>query len=210
MYTRRTVLKTAGLGLAAMCLSPLETLLAAQDKSKDSPRYNVVFILADDLGWKDCSAYGSKFLQTPNIDRLTKKGMLFTEAYAASPVCSPTRASILTGLWPARIGITRPECHYPEEIFKQTINPISKPYQKCLQPISVTRLKTEYFTLAEAFKANGYATAHLANGISAKNRTIRSIRVSTATFPIRRQKAPRAGILPRGSSGMDRAGRVNI
>src|SRR5690348_8581814 len=67
---------------------------------------NFVFILADDLGWKDLACYGSRFYETPNLDRLAKQGMRFTNAYAAAPLCSPTRASIMTGKYPARLGMT--------------------------------------------------------------------------------------------------------
>ena len=67
---------------------------------------NVVFILIDDMGYMDLSCMGSSFYETPNIDRLAREGMLFTDAYAACPVCSPTRASILSGKYPARLGLT--------------------------------------------------------------------------------------------------------
>lgn len=67
---------------------------------------NIIFILIDDLGWKDLGCYGSDFYETPNIDRLAKEGMTFTDAYAACPVCSPTRASILSGKYPANVGVT--------------------------------------------------------------------------------------------------------
>ena len=67
---------------------------------------NFIFILIDDMGWKDLGCYGSAFYETPNLDRLCQEGMRFTDAYAACPVCSPTRASILTGKYPARVGIT--------------------------------------------------------------------------------------------------------
>jgi arylsulfatase A-like enzyme len=67
---------------------------------------NFVFFLADDMGWRDAGCYGSTFYDTPNIDRLAKQGMRFTSAYAACPVCSPTRASIMTGKYPARLGTT--------------------------------------------------------------------------------------------------------
>lgn len=67
---------------------------------------NILFILIDDLGWRDLSCYGSSFYETPNLDRLATQGMTFTDAYAACPVCSPTRASILTGKYPARLGLT--------------------------------------------------------------------------------------------------------
>jgi len=67
---------------------------------------NIVFILADDLGWTDLGCYGNKFNETPNIDKLAENGIRFTQAYAACPVCSPTRASILTGKYPARLQLT--------------------------------------------------------------------------------------------------------
>ena len=69
-------------------------------------RPNIIFILIDDMGWKDLVCYGSSFYETPHIDRLAREGMRFTDAYAACPVCSPTRASILTGKYPATVGIT--------------------------------------------------------------------------------------------------------
>lgn len=68
---------------------------------------NVIFILADDLGWADLRCYGSTFHETPALDRLAAEGALFTDAYAAAPVCSPTRASILTGKYPATVGVTQ-------------------------------------------------------------------------------------------------------
>src|SRR5262245_59020219 len=74
-----------------------------QDKQQ---RPNFLFILIDDLGWTDLSCQGSTFYETPNIDKLAREGMRFTSAYAAAPVCSPTRASILTGKYPARLHLT--------------------------------------------------------------------------------------------------------
>ena len=67
---------------------------------------NVIFFLVDDLGWSDLGCYGSEFHETPNIDKLAKQGVKFTDAYAACHVCSPTRASILTGKYPASINLT--------------------------------------------------------------------------------------------------------
>ncbi|CAZ97663.1 sulfatase [Zobellia galactanivorans] len=78
------------------------TVFAQTDKQP-----NIVFILVDDLGWMDIAANGSTFYETPNIDQLAKEGIRFTKAYAASPICSPTRASILTGKNPARIDLTQ-------------------------------------------------------------------------------------------------------
>lgn len=89
--------------LFALLLAPLAALAA------DKP--NVIFILADDLGAHDLGCFGSTFYETPNIDRLAKRGTRFTQAYAASPLCSPTRSSILVGQYPARTGITAPVCH---------------------------------------------------------------------------------------------------
>ena len=68
---------------------------------------NIVLILIDDLGWKDLECYGSAFYETPHLDRLAQSGMRFTDAYASCPVCSPTRASILSGKYPARVGVTQ-------------------------------------------------------------------------------------------------------
>lgn len=142
-----------------VCLAALSltTLAVAAEKSR---KPNIVFILADDLGWKDTSLYGSKYYETPNICRLAKRGMMFMQAYAASPLCSPTRASIMTGLYPARIGITVPVCHVKEEILKSTLQERAGSKSKILNAISATRLLQEYFTLAEALKEAGYATGH--------------------------------------------------
>ncbi|MDP7448873.1 MAG: sulfatase-like hydrolase/transferase, partial [Candidatus Latescibacteria bacterium] len=69
-------------------------------------RPNILFILIDDMGWTDLSCCGSEYYETPNIDSLCAEGMRFTDGYAACPVCSPTRASLLTGKYPATVGIT--------------------------------------------------------------------------------------------------------
>lgn len=79
---------------------------AADQSIQSHRRPNFVFFLADDMGSRDAGCYGSTFYETPNIDRLAKQGMRFTNAYAACPVCSPTRASIMTGKYPARLGTT--------------------------------------------------------------------------------------------------------
>lgn len=122
---------------------------------------NVVFILADDLGWSDTTLYGTTSLyRTPNIERLAKRGMTFTRAYSSSPLCSPTRASILTGLSPARHGITTPRCHQPQVILKASTTQSAAPHNQSTIPNSVSRLKTDYYTLAEAFHDAGYATGH--------------------------------------------------
>ncbi len=95
---RRAFLKAAGLGAAAL-VAPKG--VSASSGSHKKP--NIVFILIDDMGWPDVACYGSKFHETPNVDRLARQGMKFSDAYAACPVCSPTRASIMAGQYPARI-----------------------------------------------------------------------------------------------------------
>jgi len=122
---------------------------------------NLIVILADDLGWSDTTLYGTTtFYQTPNLDRLAKRGMTFTRAYSASPLCSPTRSALLTGLSPARTGITTPNCHMPQVVLQATTGKKAAADQKAIQPDPPTRLKTEYRTLAETLKEAGYATAH--------------------------------------------------
>jgi arylsulfatase A-like enzyme len=124
-------------------------------------RPNMVFILADDLGWADTTLYGqTSFYRTPNIERLAKRGMTFSRAYAASPLCSPTRASILTGLNPARIGITAPNCHLARVVLKASLPAKGGAGSKVRMPDSVTRFDTKYETLAERLKAAGLATGH--------------------------------------------------
>src|SRR5512137_3226814 len=88
-----------------LALLPL-TASPARAGAELAARHNFVFILADDLGWADLGCYGSTFYQTPNLDRLARQGARFTDAYAACNVCSPTRASILTGKYPARLHTT--------------------------------------------------------------------------------------------------------
>lgn len=122
---------------------------------------NIIFILSDDLGWSDTTLYGTtKFYKTPNLERLAKRGMTFSRAYSASPLCSPTRASILTGQNPARTGITAPNCHIGQVVLKATVSQKAPPNQKALPIESVSRLDTTKFTLAKALKEAGYATAH--------------------------------------------------
>ena len=120
---------------------------------------NILFILADDLGWKDLGCYGSTFHRTPNLDLLASRAVRFTQAYAANPLCSPTRSSVLTGLWPARTGITAPVCHLPEVVLeKQLVQ--GNPKRRILDANSVTRLKTDYLTLPAILKEAGYQTGH--------------------------------------------------
>lgn len=137
------------------------TLALLKQSSFASDRPNVVLILADDLGWSDTTLFGTtSFYKTPNMERLAKRGMTFSRAYSSSPLCSPTRSAILTGLSPARTGLTTPNCHLPKVVLKATASESSSPIQMATQPNPVTRLDTKYYTLAEMFQDNGYTTAH--------------------------------------------------
>lgn len=153
------LLMKSSLQFLIVLLLALVAQLRAADVADKKP--NVVFILADDLGWADTTLYGhTKFYKTPNIERLAKRGMTFERAYSASPLCSPTRSAILTGLSPARTGITTPNCHLPQVVLEAKTGKQAPPNQKAIQPTPVTRLKTEYRTLAESLKEAGYATGH--------------------------------------------------
>ncbi len=146
--------------ILVMLLVALAPASSIAERTAPSIKPNIVFILADDLGWRDTSPYGSTFCETPNIERLAKRGMMFLSAYAANPLCSPTRASILTGQYPARIGITAPVCHVPQVVLKKGLQKKASPGAKIIIAESVTRLDTNYFTLAKALKQAGYATGH--------------------------------------------------
>lgn len=122
---------------------------------------NVVFILADDLGWSDTTLYGTTELyKTPNIERLANRGVTFNRAYANSPLCSPTRASILTGQTTARHGSTAPQHHVGVPRLKATVAGSAPPKDKAIGALSVNRLDTELPTLGKMIKTAGYSTAH--------------------------------------------------
>ena len=148
--------------LAALAgLPAAAALFAAAPITPPPARPNVVFILADDLGWADTSLYGhTNFYQTPHLDRLAKRGMTFSRAYAASPLCSPTRSAVLTGLSPARTGITKPSAHLPKVILQATAGTKAPATSPSFMPETVTRLATTYPTIPKSLKAAGYATGH--------------------------------------------------
>jgi arylsulfatase A-like enzyme len=140
--SRRTFLKAAGAAAAAVALPGGLGAGEAQGK-----RLNFVFVLMDDLGQMDIGAFGSRFYETPNIDRLAAQGMRFTSGYAACPVCSPTRASIMAGKYPARLNITNFIAGMKSG--------------KLIPPEYRKELPLEEFTVAEAFKEAGYSTLFL-------------------------------------------------
>lgn len=142
-------------------LSTIVPLLLTMPATAADRPMNVIFILADDLGWSDTTLNGTtRLYQTPNLDRLASRGLTFSRAYSDSPLCSPTRASILTGLSVSRHGVSSPNGHTPNVILKPVVPEKGPPSIKTLIPESATRLDTSYHTLAEAFKASGYTTGH--------------------------------------------------
>ena len=139
---------------AAIAVSSIQAVESA-------PGPNLVFILADDLGWSDTTLYGTtNFYETPNIERLARRGLLFTNAYTAHPLCSPTRASIMTGQAPGRIGFTSAAGHVKNVILERRLETRARRGRKVLTPRSVSRLDTRYITLAESIRAAGYVTGH--------------------------------------------------
>ena len=102
MITKRHIMNK----LSCFKLATFLILLSLLSCEQEEERPNIVFIMADDLGWADLPVYGNGFNEAPNITRLAAEGMRFDNAYAACPVCSPTRASIQSGQYPARIGVT--------------------------------------------------------------------------------------------------------
>ncbi len=140
--------------------------LPANGAEQDSdPPLNFVLILVDDLGWSDLGCYGATYYESPNIDRLAGEGMRFTDAYAAAAVCSPTRAALITGRYPARIGITdwmrqAPQKHptpadaFPDDAYEDV-------GEKLITPKNPFWMDLEEETLAELLQRAGYATAHI-------------------------------------------------
>jgi uncharacterized sulfatase len=144
---RRQLLKSIGIGAGVLGLGRFAAMSPALGKSGSTARPNFLFVLADDFGWSHLGCYGSSYYETPNIDRLASEGMRFTDAYAACPVCSPTRASIMTGKYPARLHLT------------DFIAGGKFPYEKYAQPRWRKYLPLEEVTIAEVLKTEGYATA---------------------------------------------------
>ena len=147
---RRDFLKVVGFGAASLAVP---SCMAGSGRprliSESNKKPNFIFILIDDMGWMDVCCYGSTFHETPYIDRLAEQGMKFTDAYAACPVCSPTRASIMAGQYTARIGIT------------DFIPGHWRPYEKLIVPENQLQLPLESVTLGDLLKDQGYATCYI-------------------------------------------------
>ena len=146
-YNKFLRVKLLPVGLALAGVTPYAQTIAHRGSQAKKP--NVVFILADDLGWSDLGCYGSQFYETPRIDQLAKEGIRFTSAYAACHVSSPTRASILTGQYPARLGLTDwlpGRKNFPFQKLKNVVSEQHLPYR-------------EDVTFPAVMKDNGYTTA---------------------------------------------------
>lgn len=141
---------TFGLMLVALFLQGCAGL-GAQDTAKTRP--NIIVIMVDDMGWADLACYGNEVADTPALDRFAKQGMFFTDAYSASPVCSPTRAAMMTGMSPARVRLTN---HAGGHV------PGFAPKGKTVaEAHMVYNLALSHRTVAERLLDAGYSTAHI-------------------------------------------------
>ncbi|MFK7790849.1 MAG: sulfatase [Phycisphaeraceae bacterium] len=148
--------KTAAMICMAFALVGLTRSVTAAEKP------NIIMVLTDDQGWMDSGVYGSKYYQTPNMDRLAGMGMRFTNAYSASPLCSPTRLSVLTGKYPHRLGMTAPVGHLPTLPANRPLYKGQGAYwQAYLVPDSKRELPNNVLTYGKMFKGKGYATAFM-------------------------------------------------
>jgi arylsulfatase A-like enzyme len=145
MINRRQFVKNFGKGIlgSAFCGLSFSTIACGSENKMKRPP-NIVLILADDLGWGDLACYGNKEIKTPNIDRLAREGLLFTNFYVNSPVCSPTRASIMTGRFPSELGI-----HYAMGLHDWNVQHNMPDY-----------LDPELPTITRFFQKAGYRVGH--------------------------------------------------
>lgn len=144
--TRRDFLKVIGLG--AVSLGAAESLLANELSAK---KPNLIFVLIDDMGWRDLCCYGSRYYETPNIDRLASEGMMFTEAYTCGPNCAPTRASLMSGQYTPRHGVITVGSSERGPAHLRRLIPVQ----------NKTVLESKIMTIAEALKPAGYVSASM-------------------------------------------------
>lgn len=144
--TRRDFLKVIGLG----AISPwaAESLLANELSGK---KPNLIFVLIDDMGWRDLCCYGSRYYETPNIDRLASEGMMFTDAYTCGPNCAPTRASLMSGQYTPRHGVITVDSSERGPAHLRRLIPVP----------NKTVLESKIMTIAEALRPAGYVSASM-------------------------------------------------
>ncbi len=164
--TRREFLRGIGLAAAGFGAAGVGGLFESRARAGRKTRPNFVFILIDDLGWADTACYGSRFYETPNIDRLAAQGMRFTNAYAACAVCSPTRAAVMTGRYPARLGVTdwirsRFQGGAIPADGKNPTQYVGRANRKLLCPANALWMEREEITITEALKVAGYVSCHI-------------------------------------------------
>ena len=142
---------------AVICVQVLfqtGAVAGADDQSRsrgDKSRPNIVLIVADDLGWADIGSYGADLHETPHLDQLAQEGVRFTNAYASAPVCTPTRAALMTGKYPARLHMT---------IWHEASrNPPQN--RKLVPPMTEGNLPHKEITIAEVLRSAGYDTTHI-------------------------------------------------
>lgn len=144
---------TVAMAIAIFAVLASQAICAPPADPNSSDRPNIVFILADDLGWRDLGGAGSSFYESPHIDRIAAEGMRFTQGYAACQVCSPSRASIMTGKYPTRHGITDWIGAATGEAWRKRGR-----HTKVLPPEYEWQMGAEEITLAEALREAGYRT----------------------------------------------------
>ncbi|HGY90852.1 MAG TPA: DUF4976 domain-containing protein, partial [Planctomycetes bacterium] len=151
--------------LSGLALLLVSSAVVAQDREKRPP--NVVLVLVDDLGWTDLGCFGSPTYETPHVDALARGGVVFRQAYAPAAVCSPSRAAILTGRSPARLGITdwihhdSASARREGKLGRHVGGMESRPRFRLSTPVNKSWLDADEVTIAELLKARGYATAHV-------------------------------------------------
>ncbi|MDQ8195880.1 sulfatase [Coraliomargarita sp. SDUM461004] len=144
----------------AICLATVASLLASASQAEPE-RPNVVMIIVDDLGWRDLGCYGSELYQTPAVDALAAEGLSFSNAYASSPLCTPTRASILTGQTVGRLRLTTPVGHVPEVKLDAAERASAAAGLPMTEPETNNRIPLDSITISKLLEDAGYATAFM-------------------------------------------------
>lgn len=158
--TRRNFIRAVGAGLLGLGLAGCRSGLS-RGPENPGKKPNVLLFLVDDMGWMDSTVYGSKYYRTPNMERLAARGMMFTNAYAANPLCSPTRASLMTGKYPGRLNLTLPSGHLLPDPDRPPLDKSAASWQKVVTPNTRHFLPLKEYTLGEAFQDNGYETVFI-------------------------------------------------